>query len=60
MYGYQIITAMLKQDGYNLNRKRMYHIWRHADLQLPRRKVTKRLAGTPLPTYNVLVASTSC
>jgi putative transposase len=45
MYGYRIITAMLKHDGYEINRKRVYRIWRQEGLQLPRRKVVKRRYG---------------
>jgi putative transposase len=45
MYGYRIITAMLKHDGYRINRKRVYRIWRQEGLQLPRRKVIKRRYG---------------
>lgn len=41
--------AMLRQDGYQdgyrVNRKRVYRIWRQEGLQLPRRKVTKRRYG---------------
>jgi putative transposase len=42
MYGYRIIAAMLKQDGHQINRKRVYRIWRQQGLQLPRRKPVKR------------------
>lgn len=45
MYGYRIITAMLKQDGHQINRKRVYRIWRQEGLQLPRRKPAKRRYG---------------
>jgi transposase InsO family protein len=45
MYGYRIIAAMLKHDGYRINRKRVYRIWRQQGLQLPRRKTVKRRAG---------------
>jgi putative transposase len=45
LYGYRIIAAMLKHDGYRINRKRVYHIWRQEGLQLPRRKVVKRRYG---------------
>ena len=45
MYGYRIITAMLKHDGYHINRKRVYRIWRQDGLQLPRRKTAKRRYG---------------
>ena len=45
MYGYRIIAAMLKHDGYRINRKRVQRIWRQEGLQLPRRKVVKRRFG---------------
>jgi transposase InsO family protein len=45
MYGYRIMAAMLKQDGYQINRKRVYRIWRQEGLQLPRRKAAKRRYG---------------
>jgi putative transposase len=45
MYGYRIIAAMLKHDGYRINRKRVYRIWRQEGLQLPRRKRIKRRYG---------------
>lgn len=45
MYGYRIIAAMLKHDGFRINRKRVYRIWRQEGLQLPRRKVVKRRHG---------------
>jgi transposase InsO family protein len=45
MYGYRIIAAMLKQDGHQINRKRVYRIWRQEGLQLPRRKTAKRRYG---------------
>ena len=45
MYGYRIIAAMLKHDGYRINRKRVYRIWRQEGLQLPRRKAVKRRYG---------------
>jgi transposase InsO family protein len=45
MYGYRIIAAMLKHDGYQINRKRVYRIWRQEGLQLPRRKAVKRRHG---------------
>lgn len=32
MYGYRIIAAMLKHDGYQINRKRVYRIWRQEGL----------------------------
>jgi len=45
MYGYRIIAVTLKHDGYRINRKRGYRIWRQEGLQLPRRKTGKRRYG---------------
>ncbi len=45
MHGYRMMAAMLKRDGYVINQKRVYRIWRQEGLQLPRRKVTKRRYG---------------
>jgi len=45
MYGYRIIAAMLRHDGYGINRKRVYRIWRQEGLQLPRRRIIKRRYG---------------
>jgi putative transposase len=45
MYGYRINAAMLKQDGHQVNRKRVYRIWRQEGLQLPRRRTVKRCYG---------------
>jgi transposase InsO family protein len=42
MYGYRIIAAMLKHDGYQINRKWVYRVWRQEGLQLLRRKAVKR------------------
>ncbi|MBZ0301755.1 MAG: IS3 family transposase [Anaerolineae bacterium] len=45
MYGYRIIAAMLRHEGFRLNRKRVDRIWRQEGLQLPRRKTGKRRFG---------------
>ncbi len=44
-YGYRMIAAMLNHDGYGVNRKRVYRIWRQEGLQLPRRRAMKRRYG---------------
>jgi transposase InsO family protein len=72
MYGYRIIAAMLKQEGHQINRKRVYRIWRQAGLQLPRRKPAKRRYGdstgslqratrpNEVWTYDFLESRTEC
>lgn len=42
VYGYRPITALLRRQGWPVNHKRVYRLWREAGLQLPRRKVWKR------------------
>jgi putative transposase len=37
-YGYKLITALLKQDGWSLNRKVVYRIWREEGLKVPSRE----------------------
>jgi putative transposase len=37
-YGYKRITALLKQDGWSVNRKRVYRIWREEVLKVPSRQ----------------------
>lgn len=34
-YGYRRITAMLRQQGWNINAKRVYRIWRSLGLKVP-------------------------
>lgn len=42
VYGYRPITALLRRQGWEVNHKRVYRLWREAGLQLPRRKAWKR------------------
>ena len=37
-YGYKRITALLKQDGWQVNHKRVYRIWRKEGLKVPHRQ----------------------
>lgn len=41
-YGYRPITALLRRQGWQVNHKRVYRLWREGGLQLPRRKAWKR------------------
>ncbi len=34
-YGYALITALLKREGWRVNRKRVYRIWREQGLKAP-------------------------
>jgi transposase InsO family protein len=44
-YGYRRIWAWLRRDGWRVNRKRIYRLWRQQGLKVPRRKRKKRRLG---------------
>lgn len=46
VYGYRPITALLRRQGWRVNHKRVYRLWRTLGLQLPRRAKRKRRYGT--------------
>ena len=37
-YGYRRVTALLKNDGWNVNKKRVHRIWRREGLKVPFRR----------------------
>jgi putative transposase len=41
-YGYMMITGMLKNEGWKVNHKRVYRIWREEGLKVPRRQPKKK------------------
>jgi putative transposase len=45
-YGYRFITAKLRQEGWEVNRKRVYRLWRREGLKVPQKKRKKRRLGT--------------
>jgi transposase InsO family protein len=45
VYGYRPITALLRRQGWQVNHKRVYRLWRTLGLQLPRRAKRKRRYG---------------
>jgi transposase InsO family protein len=45
VYGYRPITALLRRQGWQVNHKRVYRLWRMLGLQLPRRAKRKRQYG---------------
>ncbi len=46
-YGYRRITAMLRAEGWRVNRKRVYRLWRQEGLKVPVNKVKReRLGGS--------------
>jgi len=44
-YGYRMITALVRQEGWRVNRKRIYRLWRQEGLQVPRRTHKRRRCG---------------
>jgi transposase InsO family protein len=45
-YGYRFITAKLRQEGWTVNPKRIYRLWRREGLKVPKKKRKKRRLGT--------------
>ena len=45
-YGYRMITAKLKQDGWIVNHKRVQRIWQNEGLQVPYRRKFKKAKGS--------------
>lgn len=44
-YGYRRIWAMLRQEGFAVNRKRVHRLWRKEGLKVPQRRRAKRALG---------------
>ena len=44
-YGYRFITAKLRQDGWKVNFKRIYRLWRREGFRVPRKTRKKRRLG---------------
>jgi transposase InsO family protein len=45
-YGYRMITAKLRQEGWNVNHKRVQRIWQKEGLQMPYRRKFKKAKGS--------------
>jgi transposase InsO family protein len=45
-YGYRFIRAKLRQEGWQVNAKRIYRLWRREGLKVPQKKRKKRRLGT--------------
>jgi transposase InsO family protein len=41
-FGYRQITAILRQNGWPVNPKRVHRLWKQSGLQVPRRRLRKR------------------
>ena len=37
-YGYRRVWALLRRDGFRVNRKRVYRLWRKEGLKVPRKQ----------------------
>jgi putative transposase len=51
-YGYRKVRIFLARQGHALSPERMYRLWRHAGLQVPKRRPRRRVATSrprPLP-----------
>jgi len=44
-YGYRRITALLRSDGWVVNRKRVYRIWRQEGLKVPKKQRKRKRLG---------------
>ena len=44
-YGYRFITAKLRQEGWRVNFKRIYRVWRREGFKVPRKTRKKRCLG---------------
>jgi transposase InsO family protein len=45
-YGYRRMTALLKQEGGRVNRKRVYRLWRQQGFKVPQKQRKRRRLGT--------------
>ena len=45
-YGYRRIWALLREEGFTINRKRVYRLWRQEGLKVPVKRHKKRRLGT--------------
>jgi putative transposase len=52
-FGYRRVHAILRREGFEVNRKRVYRIYRAAGLSVKRRSRRKLRAVRPMPTVNV-------
>ena len=45
-FGYRRIWALLRREGWRVNRKRVHRLWRQQGLKVPRKQRTKRRQGS--------------
>ncbi len=44
-YGYRRIWALLRMEGWRVNRKRIWRLWKHEGFKVPRKQRKKRRLG---------------
>ena len=44
-FGYRRIWALLRREGWRVNRKRVYRLWRREGLRVPRKQRKRRCLG---------------
>ena len=49
-FGYRRIWALLRREGWRVNRKRVHRLWRKQGLKVPRKQRKKRRLGSAAPT----------
>lgn len=52
-YGYRRITALLRREGWRVNRKRIHRIWRREGLRVPIRQRKRRRRGAAGNAYHL-------
>jgi putative transposase len=45
-YGYRRVTALLRREGWSVNRKRVHRLWRQAGLKVPQVQRKRRRLGS--------------
>ena len=45
-FGYRQITCLLQNDGWQVNAKRIYRLWRQEGLKVPKKAVKRRRLGS--------------
>lgn len=45
-YGYRFMVAILRREGWQVNRKRVYRLWQQEGFQVPRKQRKKRRLGS--------------
>jgi len=56
-YGYRRVWALLRAEGFTVNRKRVYRLWRKEGLKVPQKQCKKRRLGS---SENGIIRRASC